>query len=245
MTEERIYYEILEYAKEVGKKFGEEVVPSNIPFTAEKKYTVETDHVGVVLINPFKIHRDASEFGVDWRDYVQRVVLHEHLHDEFAKKYPEQDRRIRKYASELRDLFIDKERGVLAVYQPLEIYIDLVLARELYPEYYEMYSRLLSKIREYWYAISTSVISFGIEQLVIGIEVKETRLHAIIILASSVVVIGRYLEAKSTISRYLPPEYSELFDEVLGIFRRIRESRDVKVLMELYDRYVELLKKYL
>jgi len=222
-------HEILEYAKDVGEKFGEEVVPANILPEAQKKLGM------FILVNPFRIHETCTKAGLDWKEATHYFVLHEHLHDMFYKLYPDE-------WSEIEDLY----RELIKIYAPdttspmliastfVDHYIDYIMLKELYPEYYDKHVGVLKKLAEWQYREIIPMV-----RPIIETKLPDIMFFFITTFAGACLRSGRVSTGRKFIKRNLK-EYVWLYDEMVKLLKGIKSP---DTLVKSFKKVVELAKK--
>lgn len=227
---ERIYYDIIEYARKVGEKFGEIVIPGNIDTPGMKRTGL------FVMINPFMIYDVSKKASVDWKDYTYVVVLHEHLHDKFHELYPNVIITMDHIYRELVRLTNEKvARFSVDVFE--DYYVDYVLLKELYPGYYEKYLSVHRKEIELHYRDIVPAVAVGVVKFLPPMDV----FTYIVGLATACLMLDRISIGREVIKRNLK-EYVWVYDEMIRLLRKITSS---KTLVESFREYVELVKKFL
>jgi len=230
-VEDRMISEYIEYARDVAKKFGERLIAGNIP-TPFFKYG------GYIIMNPFRVHRTVIALKVDWREEIFHAVLHEHLHNKFGELYPQEKLATDHAKAIIRLLFADTHRGMIISTIPVDLYIDWILVKNVYPEHYESHTRFVSMGSEFAYNNVARIIA----RLVVS-EVKpevlgEIRVYYTALLAFLAYQSNRVDDGRKVIKSNFPDEYVKLYDEVVGILDSIK---DVGTLVDAYTRYIDLL----
>lgn len=254
--EEKVYYEIIEYAKKLGEKIDREIVPSHCIGDAIAVFVAPK---GYIEINPFAIEDISRRANIDWRDVVDLAVLREHLRIKLYYEYP----KFVKFMDSEVDLFliykeyrrkeITKMYRVFGYYYKYsaediadrisdifeEHYIYYIMMKELYREQYKRLMKTLKKIARLEYKDIISEIE-RVPEYMKPIPLGHV-LFFIILLADRCIKADKIIECRDFVRKHLV-DFTGIYYRVITLLKKITS---MDTLIESFKEMVKLAEEVL